>query len=77
MVPLSSNCEPSGCLLHSLHRAFMGRPTRWANRVPEGLRNAPIASRAALSCFVLVGGCGDGGTGPDSGVAAAPMARQR
>lgn len=55
----------------------MGRPTRWANRVPEGLRNAPIASRAALSCFVLVGGCGDGGTGPDSGVAAAPMARQR
>lgn len=27
--------------------------------------NARISSRAALSCLVLVGACGDGGTGPD------------
>ena len=28
--------------------------------------NARISSRAALSCLVLVGACGDSGTGPDS-----------
>ena len=27
--------------------------------------NAHISSRAVLSCLVLVGACGDGGTGPD------------